>query len=298
MAPTTDSCSRGQENSDASDCESDCQVESAALDWPMEDDVLKRSDALTQEEVIQRRLKRMRKLMKLYRSQYWSLVEEMRMKYRRFYLRYGKSGWRDDVEEKEDGGDGMREPERGNAENIHCGAQGCTAKPLALSVFCFAHILLEPRQRLYKPCGHVVRTNEKNGRETTCGKPVLRAVVPPLCVPHFHQAQRQANRSLNKVLPGGVKFNPKIHLLIAQYVKVIQNKRRTKKAALSAAKAAAAAAKVEANGEKVPPTSSQAEPPQPSGVGTSTTAEPSPAHHDVKKVLPNGQAKQNGVLAT
>ncbi|CAM6126026.1 unnamed protein product [Calypogeia fissa] len=55
------------------------------------------------EEVIQRRVRRLRKLMKVYRSQHLGLVEEMRTKYRRFYLRHGKSGWRDDVEDERDG---------------------------------------------------------------------------------------------------------------------------------------------------------------------------------------------------
>lgn len=320
-AVTESCCSRGgghennNINSDCgamSDCESDCsQFESssgaaAATDSAnssrslMDDDhILNRAEALTLDEVIERRSRRVRKLMKVYKSQYWGLVEEMRTKYRRFYLRHGKSGWRDDEEEREgvDGGgaggdDGMREPERraGNSENVHCGAQGCTAKPLQLSVFCFAHILQEPRQRLYKPCSHVIRTG------VTCGKPVLRAVVPALCGPHFHQAQRQATRSLNRVLPGGVKFNPKLHLIVAQYVRVIQSKRRAHRAAALAAPAAPAAkaVKVESNGKGV--MSSQAGgPPRSSSAakGTSKAA----ANHGEKKPLANGQAKQNGVPA-
>ncbi|KAG6548586.1 hypothetical protein Mapa_010075 [Marchantia paleacea] len=231
---TTDSCSRC-DNSEASESESDYRCESSVEGLP-EDEALNRTDVLTLEEVVQRRAKRVRQLMKLYRTQYWGLLEEMRTKYRRFYLRHGKSGWRDDVEggereregpgkPGEDGGDGMREPpERGHVENLHCGAQGCSTKPLPLSVFCFSHILQEPRQRLYKPCSFVIRTGQSGG--TTCGRPVLRAVVPPLCGQHFHQAQRQASRSLKKVLPGGPKANPKLHLIITQYVQEIQTKRR------------------------------------------------------------------------
>ncbi|KAL3699747.1 hypothetical protein R1sor_017769 [Riccia sorocarpa] len=235
---TTDSCSRC-DNSEASETESDYRCESSVEGLLPEDEALKSADALTREEVVQRRARRVRQLMKLYRTQYWGLLEEMRTKYRRFYLRHGKSGWRDDVEggERErdsvgkpgdEGGDGMREPpERGNVENLHCGAQGCSTKPLPLSVFCFSHILQEPRQRLYKPCSFVIRTGPSGG--TTCGRPVLRAVVPPLCGQHFRQAQRQATRSLKKVLPGGSKVNPKLHLIITQYVQEIQAKRRAYK---------------------------------------------------------------------
>jgi len=150
-----------------------------------EDEVLQHAEALTIEEVVRRRSRRVRQLMKLYKAQYWGLLEEMRSKYRRFYLRHGKSGWRDDTESGEQqrgGGDdgeaaiygreregvspsgteggGMREPhapERTGSETLRCGAQGCLAKPLPLSIFCYEHILLEPRQRLYRPCSFVVR---------------------------------------------------------------------------------------------------------------------------------------------
>ncbi len=150
-----------------------------------QDEVLQHAEALTIEEVVRRRSRRVRQLMKLYKAQYWGLLEEMRSKYRRFYLRHGKSGWRDDTESGEQqrgGGDdgeaamyareregvspsgteggGMREPhapERTGSETLRCGAQGCLAKPLPLSIFCYEHILLEPRQRLYRPCSFVVR---------------------------------------------------------------------------------------------------------------------------------------------
>ncbi|CAM6093619.1 unnamed protein product [Calypogeia fissa] len=297
----------------ASDCESDCsQFESSSVQQQEEDQILKRAEALTMEEVIQRRVRRLRKLMKVYRSQYWGLVEEMRTKYRRLYLRHGKSGWRDDVEDERDGavpdggggggsGDGMREPERrlGVAENAHCAAQGCTSNPLSLSVFCFAHILLEPRQRLYKPCSHVIRTGQ------TCGKPVLRAVVPPLCGLHFHRAQRQATKSLNKALPGGVKFNPKIHLIVSQYVRVIQSKRRHQRASALAAKVAKVetAGKIESNGKEVVLSQQVGGPPRSSsstgGVATRVTAAANAnAHPEERKPLANGQSKEkNGSQA-
>ena len=152
------------------------------------DRVLKESHVLTSEEVIQRRTRRLEQLMKVYRAQYWGLLEEMRSKYRRFYLRHGKSGWRWDNEDgvgvsrseqnhgeqaaAAAGGGGGRElnsnsvagemkephaPEKPGNEIMRCGAQGCNNKPLLLSVYCYAHVLLEPRQRLYRPCSYVVR---------------------------------------------------------------------------------------------------------------------------------------------
>lgn len=155
------------------------------------DKVLKESHVLTAEEVIQRRTRRLEQLMKVYRAQYWGLLEEMRSKYRRFYLRHGKSGWRWDNEDgvgvsrseqnhgeqaaaaaAAGGGGGGRElnstsvagemkephaPEKLGNEIMRCGAQGCNNKPLLLSVYCYAHVLLEPRQRLYRPCSYVVR---------------------------------------------------------------------------------------------------------------------------------------------
>ncbi|KAH9567687.1 hypothetical protein CY35_03G038300 [Sphagnum magellanicum] len=233
-----------------------------------EDEVLQHAEALTIEEVVRRRSRRVRQLMKLYKAQYWGLLEEMRSKYRRFYLRHGKSGWRDDTESGEQqrgGGDdgeaaiygreregvspsgteggGMREPhapERTGSETLRCGAQGCLAKPLPLSIFCYEHILLEPRQRLYRPCSFVVRRSRdmcsgQNGT-VTCSKPVLCAVSPPLCGIHYQQAQKQAARSLRKaglVLPPGLaaKPPPKLHYFIAEYVRIIQSKRCALRAA-------------------------------------------------------------------
>ncbi|KAJ7295299.1 hypothetical protein O6H91_Y199400 [Diphasiastrum complanatum] len=133
------------------------------IDGASEDEILKHANALTREEVVRRRARRVKQLIKLYRVQYWSLLEEMRSKYRLFYLRSGKSGWRDDGEEKE--GEDLREPhapDKSSGDNIKCGVQGCKAKPLPLSVFCFSHILLEPKQQLYKPCTYLIRSMHRN----------------------------------------------------------------------------------------------------------------------------------------
>lgn len=89
-----------------------------------------------------------------------------------------------------------------------------------------------------KPCrecyisSHCCRGSEKNGSGILCQKPVLQAVSPPLCPTHFQQTQKQAARSLRKagiMLPLGYfpKSAPKLHHFVAEYVRVIQSKRRT-----------------------------------------------------------------------
>jgi hypothetical protein len=133
-------------------------------------DPLHRATALTHEQLLRRRASRLRHLLSIYRSQYWGLLEEMRSKYRRFYLRHGKSGWRRDQgpapapdPDRPAPGPSAGEmkqphaPETPGSELSRCGAQGCFAKPLLLSSYCYTHILQEPRQRLYKPCSFIVR---------------------------------------------------------------------------------------------------------------------------------------------
>ena len=54
----------------------------------------------------------------------------------------------------------MREPltpEKSIGEIIRCANLGCKSKPMALGMFCFSHILSDPRQQLYRPCNFVTR---------------------------------------------------------------------------------------------------------------------------------------------
>lgn len=224
---------------DASDNDSGaCDL---ALDGATEDELLKQADALTEEEVVRRRARRVKQLMKLYRMHYWALLEELRSKYRMFYLKNGRSGWREEAEGDRERADFMDTTELGNNDKVgsklqdgaektagdivRCAFQGCKAKPLALSAFCFNHILSEPNQQLYKPCAYVTRSGQ-NG-SVTCGKPVLRAAVPSFCSAHL---QKQATRSIRRtnlgVSTAASKPAPKLHLVIAGYVRLIQSKRR------------------------------------------------------------------------
>ncbi|GJP69457.1 hypothetical protein CLOP_g470, partial [Closterium sp. NIES-67] len=74
----------------------DDEGEDGSLDMePMDlDECLRNLPVVAAEEVVQRRLNRLRKLMAVYRGQYWALLEELRAKYRRFYMRTGQSGWK------------------------------------------------------------------------------------------------------------------------------------------------------------------------------------------------------------
>ncbi|KAI5067641.1 hypothetical protein GOP47_0018169 [Adiantum capillus-veneris] len=230
--------------------DNDSEVCDLALDGALEDEALKNADALTEQEVARRRLRRVNQLMRLYRMHYWGLLEELRSKYRVFYIKHGKGGWKDDTEavEKEklegtvDNSDGqdfmskgklqlgdnsgaMKEPlapDKSVGETLRCTYQGCKSKPLALSGFCFSHILSEPRQQLYRPCSFVIKSGQ--GGPVTCGKPVLRSLVPAHCAAHI---QKQSSRSVRKANTNAApKAGPKLHLVIAEYVRLIQCKRR------------------------------------------------------------------------
>lgn len=60
----------------------------------------------------------------------------------------------------------------------------------------------------------------------TCGKPVLRAAVPSLCLNHFQKAQKHVARSLKKAGLATSSSTPKLHVIIAEYVRCIQAKRK------------------------------------------------------------------------
>ncbi|XP_031481367.1 uncharacterized protein LOC116251317 [Nymphaea colorata] len=108
-----------------------------------------------------------------------------------------------------------------------CGFSGCKMKPMALSVFCHSHILSDSKQQLYKACTYVIKSGQTG--PITCGKPVLRAAVPCLCFIHFQKAQKHVARSLKKAGLAASSSNkpaPKLHVIISEYVRCIQAKRK------------------------------------------------------------------------
>eukprot|EP01105_Mastigella_eilhardi_P009697 TRINITY_DN2284_c0_g2_i2.p1 TRINITY_DN2284_c0_g2~~TRINITY_DN2284_c0_g2_i2.p1 ORF type:complete len:575 (+),score=143.84 TRINITY_DN2284_c0_g2_i2:133-1725(+) len=60
-----------------------------------------------------------------------------------------------------------------------CLAPGCTARCIPPSVYCFAHLLQDPKQKLFKACQY------QSGGGPTCSHPILISQVPPLCPLHM-----------------------------------------------------------------------------------------------------------------
>ncbi|KAJ8642626.1 hypothetical protein MRB53_004374 [Persea americana] len=211
-----------------------------SVDGSDRDAVLRQSEFLTREEVLRRRSRRLKQLSGYYRAQYWALMDEVRIKYREYYWEYGKSP----CEEEEGGGwesGGGGGTAEGSGENGHrlglgfgekdgykrCGSAGCKTKAMALTSFCHQHILSDPEQKLYKACTYVVKSAQSG--PVICGKPVIRAAVPALCTVHFQKAQRHVSQALKKAGFSGSSSNkpaPKFHVIIAEYVRQIQAKRK------------------------------------------------------------------------
>lgn len=63
----------------------------------------------------------------------------------------------------------------------------------------------------------------------TCGKPILRSTIPSLCNVHFQKAQKHVTRALKKAglnVSSSSKLAPKFHVIVTEYVRQIQAKRR------------------------------------------------------------------------
>lgn len=206
-----------------------------ASDASMEDLLLRHSHALTIEEVLRRRARRMKHLARLYRTHYWALMDDLKSNYADFYVKHGRSGWKEQAfQEAEQEKEflalkGLLNGDAGPLQQgaVKCAFQGCKSKPMPLSSFCYAHILSDTRQQLYKPCSYVGKSVQS--KPVTCGKPVLKAAVPSLCTVHFQKAQKHVARSLKRAglnTSSSSKSAPKFHLIISEYVKHIQSKRR------------------------------------------------------------------------
>ncbi|XP_057870526.2 uncharacterized protein LOC131077111 isoform X2 [Cryptomeria japonica] len=172
LNPQTDascSCSdtEGKQQEDqASD--NDLEAPEICIDGAKEDAILQNADALTVEEVVRRRARRMRQLARLYKRHYWALMEELKSKYREFYMKNGRSGLKEEAEEEDkeekdfvdrNGGatGSMHSRSENGVEPMKCCFQGCKSKPMALCSFCYNHILSDARQQLYKPCSYVIK---------------------------------------------------------------------------------------------------------------------------------------------
>ncbi|KAM7487028.1 hypothetical protein LguiA_003037 [Lonicera macranthoides] len=212
---------------------------------PSQEDIyLSNSTHLTRREVLNRRSHNHKELVKIYRDQYWFFMEELRVLYRDYVWKYGNSPFVQDNEERERannaareviGGDGIVEGSdetnsnpNPNPNNLLCAFYGCKLKAMALTSFCQLHILSDSKQLLYKPCDYVIKSAQAG--PITCGKPILRSTVPSLCNVHLQKAQQYVNRALKKAglnASSSSKLAPKFHVVVAEYVREIQGKRKS-----------------------------------------------------------------------
>ncbi|CAM9000495.1 unnamed protein product [Rhodiola kirilowii] len=221
------------------------QNQNQLLPPPPQDVFLSKSTHLTRKEVIRRRLHRMRQLSKCYRAHYWSLMEELRIRYREYCWKFGNSPFekprvrREEVEsqmgiegsgENDEGGNYHRFVEFAAAADGNfkqCGYAGCKSKAMALTSFCHLHILSDVNQKLYKACTHVIKSAQAG--PIICGKPILRSTTPSVCQGHLQKTHQQISRALKKAglnVNTSNKVAPKFHLILAEYTRQIQKKRR------------------------------------------------------------------------
>ncbi|KAL8051929.1 hypothetical protein ABFX02_06G179700 [Erythranthe guttata] len=215
------------------------------IDGSEHDAALSKSEFLTRPEVINRRARRVKQLARIYRDHYWTLMEELKYKYRKYYWDYGKSPFVEDEEGErinpnrgepaaaaaaENVGNGNLGANGGSCSSIaliRCGVHGCKAKAMALTRFCLMHILSDSKQKLYKACSFSIKSSTTG--PILCGKPILRSTVPSYCHSHFQKAEKHMARALKKAGLSATSTNkhaPKFHVIVTEYVRQIQQKRR------------------------------------------------------------------------
>ncbi|KAG8051128.1 hypothetical protein GUJ93_ZPchr0009g2284 [Zizania palustris] len=186
----------------------------------VEDSRLGLASALTREEVIRRRRRRAHQLRSIYRGQYWALAEELSAKHADYWLEQGASPVVDDAPGNAGAApavsSGVVNPVEacGAADNCGppppptkcsvgaavtpaagsgragCSSANCRAKAMPLSAYCFNHILLDPKQLLYKPCGFITNQSGMQNGVKSCGKPVLKSTAPLRCSDHDPKSQK------------------------------------------------------------------------------------------------------------
>ncbi|KAG2720903.1 hypothetical protein I3760_02G056000 [Carya illinoinensis] len=183
-----------------------------------EDLALSRASHLTRQQLLRRRSRYLKQLSKSYRGHYWALMEELKIKFREYYWEYGVSPFKQEqqqhVSEREiESGHLEGSGENNNNSNVNldlkcnqrCVFVGCKLKAMPLTSFCHLHILSDSNQKLYKACGYVIKSV------------------------HFQKAQKHVTRALKKAglnVSSSSKLAPKFHVLVAEYVRQIQAKRR------------------------------------------------------------------------
>lgn len=212
------------------------QIAPMTIDGADEDLALANSSVLTRREVLVRRLRRVRQLSRCYRGHYWALMEELKAKYREYYWTYGRSPFKED--EERNSGNASAAAAAAAVDNgddfVRCASSGCKTKAMALTKYCHAHILSDPNQKLYRGCTAVAKSLPTG--PVFCNKPVLRSMVPLVCPAHYQLGEKCLLRAVKRAghnVPVNGKPSPQLHLLIPEFVRQIQNKRKAaRKAAL------------------------------------------------------------------
>ncbi|KAJ8565323.1 hypothetical protein K7X08_007899 [Anisodus acutangulus] len=198
------------------------------IDGYEEDAILARSKFLTRMEVLKRRLRRTKQLQRIYRDCYWSLMEEVKLKHREYCWKFGMSAFQEDEDKNnKDGTLGTGENNSNVVNSNTCGVHGCKSKAMALTRFCHMHILSDSKQKLYKACNYAIKSSPTG--PILCGKPILRSTVPSYCSLHFQKAEKHVTRALKKAglnVSNTSKLAPKFHVIVAEYISQIQNRRR------------------------------------------------------------------------
>ncbi|XP_071712982.1 uncharacterized protein [Rutidosis leptorrhynchoides] len=180
-----------------------------------EDIYLSNSTQLSRQQLLRRRSHNVKQLSKCYRDHYWGLMEEIRVQYREYLWKFGVSPFEKENNVHENNNVKLEEGiVEGNVigdgtgfGNMKCLFNNCNRKAMTLTKFCRDHILSDSKQQLYKPC-------EFN----------LKSV-------HFLKAQQHVYRALKKAglnVSSTHKLAPKMHVIVTEYVREIQEKRKNR----------------------------------------------------------------------
>ncbi|XVF41418.1 hypothetical protein PTKIN_Ptkin01aG0278500 [Pterospermum kingtungense] len=195
-------------------------ADSTTIDGTDEDLALSKSAFLSRQEVLRRRSRRVKQLARLYKAHYWNLMEELKRKHKEYYWLHGKSPFKEDEKKSSEQTDGNK---LGLGFQFKCQISDCKEKAMALTRFCHKHILNDSNQILYRGCNFPIKSGQ------ICKKPVLRSINPPHCAVHAQAAEKYLARALKRVglnVSSPSKLAPKLHVIVAEYVRLIQTKRR------------------------------------------------------------------------
>eukprot|EP01113_Clastostelium_recurvatum_P012332 TRINITY_DN163_c0_g1_i2.p1 TRINITY_DN163_c0_g1~~TRINITY_DN163_c0_g1_i2.p1 ORF type:complete len:1231 (+),score=312.63 TRINITY_DN163_c0_g1_i2:99-3791(+) len=193
-----------------------------------EDDYLRDAHIVTEEELMKRKKDKMRKLLATYKIQFSRLKDKLNARWLRYQRDLAaekriplKTTKMDDESGKRKSAqtDPTATGEKANKRSkklpveppvTKCAVENCSAHTLVPSAYCFAHVLRDPAQKLFRGCsfvypplpvsavapmpaplkpsappGAVTVATPVPTRVSQCGYPILLAQKPPLCAAHL-----------------------------------------------------------------------------------------------------------------